>query len=99
MDWDFASLLRDSPGIDVRHLRQRTLGAPPKDLCCEFERVMRTLEALWLCELQSFEAIQTFTATLHQREHTWQQLKFYEEGISTTKFEVPKEAELYNIAL
>ena len=59
----------------------------------------RTLEALWLCELQSFEAIQTFTATLHQREHTWQQLKFYEEGISTTEFEVPKEAELYNIAL
>ena len=97
--WDCSSLLLNSPGIDVRHLRQRTLGAPPKDLSREFERVMRTLEALWLCELESFEAIQTFTATLHQREHTWQQLKFYEEGISTTKFEVPKETELYDIAL
>ena len=97
-DIDTSTML-NTAGMNVHYLRQRYLGAPPKDLVKEFEMVLGALERLWLCELQTFETIQRFTATLHQREHTWQQLKFYEERLSTTSFKVPEKSELYDIAI
>jgi hypothetical protein len=82
-----------------QHLRQRKLGAPPQDLATEFDHVMKNLNTLWLCELDTFETIQQLTSTLHQREHVWQLLRKWETQIEAESFVIPKQEELYEIAI
>jgi len=72
-------------------------GSPPPEFQEDFDDVMRHLEEIWNCELESFETVGRLAQCLVLREQTWQRLSRLK--MQETTMVAPDQDDLYDIEL
>ena len=95
-DKSIVQILQTPSKSRTNSMRQRRLGAPPRDLASSYELVMSTLNSLWKVEMDTYENVKRLTDTVQQRERTLNLLKIMDENSNV--IDDLDSSEMYEVA-